>query len=70
MSTMAATIVQDTQVLNATDRCDRCGATAYVRVMLLKGGDLQFCSHHFMSVETAITPLAIAIQDERARLNS
>lgn len=33
--------------LNATDRCDRCGAQAYVRANLVSGaGILLFCAHH------------------------
>ena len=31
--------------LTASDRCDRCGAQAYVRVTLTSGGELLFCSH-------------------------
>lgn len=32
--------------LNAADRCDRCGAQAYVRARLHVGGELLFCAHH------------------------
>lgn len=32
--------------LTAADRCDRCGAQAYVRARLSGGLDLLFCSHH------------------------
>ncbi|MEA5118358.1 MAG: hypothetical protein VB036_12155 [Propionicimonas sp.] len=31
--------------LTAADRCDRCGAQAYVRVTLSSGGELLFCGH-------------------------
>lgn len=31
--------------LTAADRCDRCGARAYVRVTLA-GSPLHFCAHH------------------------
>ncbi len=30
----------------ASDRCDRCGAQAYVRATLPGGGELMFCAHH------------------------
>lgn len=33
-------------VLTAGDRCDRCGAQAYVRARLNTGGELLFCAHH------------------------
>ena len=32
--------------LTAADRCDRCGAQAYVRARLHAGGELFFCAHH------------------------
>jgi hypothetical protein len=32
--------------LTAADRCDRCGAQAYVRARLNAGGELLFCAHH------------------------
>ncbi|MGI8665383.1 MAG: DUF7455 domain-containing protein, partial [Jatrophihabitans sp.] len=31
--------------LTAVDRCDRCGAQAYVRVTLPAGSELMFCAH-------------------------
>ena len=41
--------------LTAADRCDRCGARAYVRVVLPGGGELLFCAHHGRAHETALT---------------
>ena len=35
-----------TQPLTAADVCDRCGAQAYVRVMLPSSRELLFCAHH------------------------
>jgi hypothetical protein len=32
--------------LTAAERCDRCGAQAYVRATLHAGGELLFCAHH------------------------
>ena len=32
--------------LSAADRCDRCGAQAYIRARLNSGGELLFCGHH------------------------
>ena len=32
--------------LSAIDRCDRCGAQAYVRVELAGNAELLFCAHH------------------------
>ena len=47
-----------TAPLTALDRCDRCGAQAYVRVTLAAGGDLLFCGHHFREHEARLRPLA------------
>lgn len=54
--------------LSATDRCDRCNAQAYVRVVLAGGSDLLFCSHHWNRHEGAIRPQAVEIVDETHRL--
>jgi hypothetical protein len=32
--------------LSAADRCDRCGARAYLRAVLPSGSALLFCAHH------------------------
>ena len=53
--------------LTARDRCDRCGAQAYV-VVTLKTGDLMFCGHDYAKHETNLTPVAVRVRDERARL--
>lgn len=50
--------------LGIKDRCDRCGAQAYVLVMLQTGKDLQFCAHHYAEHAEALKPLAAQIVDE------
>lgn len=35
-----------TPELTVADRCDRCGAQAYVRARLADGLELHFCAHH------------------------
>lgn len=54
--------------MNATHRCDRCGAQAYVRILLRSHQDLLFCSHHYRQHAPALAEVAIAIQDETQRL--
>lgn len=54
--------------LSSVDRCDRCGAQAYVRVVLTTGTDLQFCGHHWSRHEDALRPKAERIVDETHRL--
>jgi hypothetical protein len=52
----------------AVDRCDRCGAQAYVRATLESGYDLLFCSHHWHENETRLREVAASIEDELHRL--
>jgi ribosomal protein S14 len=46
MSEVTATLSADRPELTTADRCDRCGAQAYVRAILPSGGELLFCRHH------------------------
>ncbi|HEV2937005.1 MAG TPA: hypothetical protein VGY96_28135 [Streptosporangiaceae bacterium] len=54
--------------LTATDRCDRCGARAYVRVLLPSRLELLFCAHHNRQYASALTKIAVEIRDETDRL--
>jgi hypothetical protein len=54
--------------LTATDRCDRCGAQAYVRVLLPDRLELLFCGHHNRQYAKALTKIAVEIRDETHRL--
>lgn len=54
--------------LQAGDRCDRCGAQAYVRVSLPSGGELLFCAHHSREHAAKLRQVAADIQDETTRL--
>lgn len=63
------TALAPTAPLTAADRCDRCGATAYVRVVLISGGELLFCGHHARKHMDAVKPLAAYIDDQIDRLD-
>ncbi|MEP6852600.1 MAG: hypothetical protein ABJA87_08100 [bacterium] len=54
--------------LIASDRCDRCGAQAQIRVELASGGELLFCLHHGRAHEARLRELDARIQDESSRL--
>lgn len=60
-------------VLTALDRCDSCGAQAYVQVTGVSG-DLVFCGHHYNKIMDSPTgyekmmQFAFKITDERERL--
>ncbi|MEV4255490.1 hypothetical protein AB0J52_20240 [Spirillospora sp. NPDC049652] len=59
-----------TKPLTAADRCDRCGAQAYVRAVLAGGGDLLFCAHHGRKYSEALRSNGADIQDETDRLTT
>ena len=50
------------------DRCDRCGAQAYVRVLLPSRLELLFCAHHNREHARALAEIAVEIRDETRRL--
>jgi hypothetical protein len=54
--------------LTAMERCDRCGARAYVRVLLPSRRELLFCAHHHRQYASALTKIAVEIRDETDRL--
>jgi hypothetical protein len=58
-----------TLTLTAADRCDRCGAQAFVRVVLASG-DLLFCGHHAKAYEDKLRASAVDWVDETASLHS
>ncbi|MDT4939146.1 MAG: hypothetical protein QOG80_2817 [Pseudonocardiales bacterium] len=62
------TTTLDAGPLTATDRCDRCGAQAYVRATMPSGSELLFCSHHWHDNEAALRDVAETIHDETERL--
>jgi hypothetical protein len=61
-------VLLETTPLRAIDRCDRCGAQAYVRATLLNGGELLFCGHHAKEYAEKLKSVSAKIQDETNRL--
>lgn len=53
--------------LNAADRCDACGARAYVRYHL-KSGVLMFCAHHSREHGEPLRASALHVHDESESL--
>lgn len=62
--------VRELPALTAVDRCDRCGAQAYLRVELSEGLDLLFCAHHAREHGDKLKAIAVNFVDETHRLNS
>lgn len=61
------TVLAQTPLTNA-DRCDRCGAQAYARVVLADG-ELLFCAHHMRKHRDQLEALAVRIDDQSERLS-
>ncbi|MCU1438420.1 MAG: hypothetical protein JWP66_1507 [Naasia sp.] len=57
-----------TYELSALDRCDSCGAQAYIRVEL-GSGELLFCAHHGKKYQEKLSTVARSWHDESARLS-
>lgn len=55
--------------LTPQDRCDRCGAQAYVRVRFM-AGELLFCSHHYGALEGALNGRTLEVMDRRSLVNA
>ena len=54
--------------LTAADRCDRCGAQAYIRVTMASGSELLFCAHHGRAHEAKLREVSVGYQDDSGRL--
>lgn len=73
MKSMLKSKEEQVWLLDATDRCDRCSAQAYVKV-IGRSGELLFCSHHYNKImDNAVgydkmMKFAIEVVDERERL--
>jgi hypothetical protein len=62
------TAVAPAAALAAADRCDRCGAQAYLRVELASGLDLLFCAHHAREHDAKLREVAVNLVDETHKL--
>ena len=67
---MVIFLVMETSSLPAltnSDRCDICGAQAFIRVQL-ETGELTFCGHHGNANKAKLEPIAKGWLDETAKL--
>jgi hypothetical protein len=62
-----ATVERDSYELTALDRCDSCGAQAYIRVMIGES-ELLFCAHHGRRHQEKLAVVATDWHDETSRL--
>lgn len=54
--------------LDANNRCDKCGAQAYVRVYVTVTSSLEFCGHHWIEIRSPKFD-KYEIQDETGLIN-
>ncbi|MBD8869649.1 DUF7455 domain-containing protein [Nocardioides donggukensis] len=66
---MTTAVAPSSAALTAADRCDRCGAQAYLRVELASGLELLFCAHHHREHEDKLREVAVAVIDETHKLD-
>ncbi len=64
------TAIAPSTPLTAADRCDRCGAQAYLRVELQSGGELLFCAHHAREHGDKLKQIAANVVDETHKLST
>ena len=67
---MTTAVAPTTAALSAADRCDRCGAQAYLRVELQSGGELLFCAHHAREHGEKLKEIAANVVDETHKLST
>jgi hypothetical protein len=62
--------------LKLADRCDKCGAQAFVAVNFLDesgsvtDSQLLFCGHHYSAFEPRLATLKVSVTDHRGRINA
>ena len=54
---------------SASDRCDRCGAQAFMRAVLT-AGDLLFCAHHGREYGDILAAKALVVEDASETINA
>ena len=65
---MTTAVAPSAAALTAADRCDRCGAQAYLRVELASGLELLFCAHHAREHGEKLRQVAVTVIDESHKL--
>jgi len=69
MTNVAPAVDEEMDILTANDRCDQCGAQAYVLVLFDEDRALTFCSHHWNEHSAKLIEVAIDVIDETDKLS-
>lgn len=62
------TTTMERQTMTAADRCDRCGAQAFIKAVMSGGLELRFCGHHGRQHLDKLREVAVEVIDETPRL--
>jgi|APGre2960657404_1045060.scaffolds.fasta_scaffold451640_2 hypothetical protein len=62
------TPIQQRPPLTGLDRCDKCGAQAYFRAIMLSGLELTFCLHHGSKLAGPLVAHGIALFEDYTNL--
>jgi hypothetical protein len=65
---MNATTLAQPPSLTIADRCDRCGAQAFIRAVFA-AGDLTFCGHHGRELLRPLQREALLVEDATELIN-
>ena len=63
------TMMLERAPLTVADRCDSCGAQAFVRAVFV-AGDLTFCGHHGRELLGALESQAMFVEDSTELINA
>jgi hypothetical protein len=66
---MAMTTTMLTPTLTLDDRCDLCGAQAFIRAVFI-AGDLTFCGHHGRKLLLPLQRDALLVEDVTQLINA
>jgi len=66
---MSATTLSQPPSLTIADRCDRCGAQAFIRAVFV-AGELTFCGHHGRELLMPLQRDAVLVEDATDLINS
>jgi hypothetical protein len=65
---MTATTLAQLPSLTIADRCDRCGAQAFIRAVFA-AGELTFCGHHGRELRRRLEREALLVEDATELIN-
>ena len=68
-SALVEEVEETTYLLDASDRCDNCGAQAYFRCFFDRG-TLDFCYHHYNKFSPKLTEVMLDVIDESDKLHN